>query len=163
MPNGKCKMQKCVCTSCRSREMLKNTATHFVAKIGVDTAENEPSKVCRYIHTPPTPGHKLSSENAASRPIFRPCSELSFDELTRFVSCKCVCSCRTLIRSERLCASKDARSPASFSSHALPYACKRLQMLNKNRQKNARFVPNVSSEKLEVSCGAPSSHRCSCW
>ena len=31
------------CKSCRSRKMLKNDA--LVAKFGVDTAENEPSKV----------------------------------------------------------------------------------------------------------------------
>ena len=32
-----------VCRFCRSRKMLKND--YLVAKIGVDTAENEPSKV----------------------------------------------------------------------------------------------------------------------
>ena len=29
------------------------TVYYFVAKSGVDTAENEPSKVCRYQHPPP--------------------------------------------------------------------------------------------------------------
>ena len=33
---------------CRSRKMLQNE--YLVAKIGVDTAENEPAKVCRRAH-----------------------------------------------------------------------------------------------------------------
>ena len=42
-----------VCKSCRSRKMLKNE--YLDAKIGLDTEENEPSKVCRYQPTtPPT-------------------------------------------------------------------------------------------------------------
>ena len=41
--------------------MLKHD--HLVAKIGVDTAENEPSNVCRSKQAPPTPGHKCRSDN----------------------------------------------------------------------------------------------------
>ena len=36
-----------VCTSCRSREELSNE--YFLAKIGVDTAENESLKVCQQV------------------------------------------------------------------------------------------------------------------
>ena len=39
--------------------MLQNE--YLVAKIGVDTAENEPSEVCRYQHTAPRLGHKYRS------------------------------------------------------------------------------------------------------
>ena len=45
--------------SCRSRKMLKNE--YLDAKIGLDTEENEPSKVCRYQHTLPPLGHKYRS------------------------------------------------------------------------------------------------------
>ena len=39
---------------CRSRRELSNA--HLLAKIGLDTAENEPSKVCRYQHSRPRSG-----------------------------------------------------------------------------------------------------------
>ena len=39
--------------------MLQNE--YLVAKIGVDTAENEPFKVCRSKQAPPTPGHERRS------------------------------------------------------------------------------------------------------
>ena len=35
-----------VCKSCRSRQELSNE--YFLAKFGVDTEENEPSKVCSF-------------------------------------------------------------------------------------------------------------------
>ena len=42
-----------VCKSCRSRKTLQNE--YFLAKIGLDTADIEPSKICRYLPTtPPT-------------------------------------------------------------------------------------------------------------
>ena len=48
-------VQKYVCKSCRSRQELSNE--YLLAKIGVDTAENEPPKVWRkiqfIIHSPP--------------------------------------------------------------------------------------------------------------
>ena len=34
------------CKSCRSRQELSNE--YFIAKFGVDTEENEPSKVCSF-------------------------------------------------------------------------------------------------------------------
>ena len=40
----------------------------LVAKIGVDTAENEPSKVCRYIHTPRIPGQRFRYVTLKVRP-----------------------------------------------------------------------------------------------
>ena len=44
-----------ICQSCRSHQELSNE--YFLAKIGVDTAENEPLKVWRkiqfIIHSPP--------------------------------------------------------------------------------------------------------------
>ena len=43
-----------VCKSCRSRKMLKDE--YLGAKIGLDTEENEPSKVCRYQPTTPPTG-----------------------------------------------------------------------------------------------------------
>ena len=42
-----------MCKSCRSRKTLQNE--YFLAKIGFDTADIEPSKICRYLPTtPPT-------------------------------------------------------------------------------------------------------------
>ena len=54
-----------VCKSCRSRKMQKNR--YVVAKICVDTTENEPFKVCWCIHAPPTPGHKFLSAHVSRR------------------------------------------------------------------------------------------------
>ena len=42
-----------VCQSCRSRKMLKND--YLLAKIGFDTAENEPSKVWTCLPAPSPP------------------------------------------------------------------------------------------------------------
>ena len=54
-----------VCQSCRSRKMLKNA--YLGAKIGFDTAENEPSKVWQlFIHDAPAEKKELSS--SACRP-----------------------------------------------------------------------------------------------
>ena len=38
----------------------------MVANFGVDTAENEPLKVSRYMHAPPPPGHKFRSAHKAA-------------------------------------------------------------------------------------------------
>ena len=43
--------------SCRSRNMLQNKSSN--AKIDVDTAENEPSNVCRSKHAIPTAENKF--------------------------------------------------------------------------------------------------------
>ena len=69
------------CKSCRSRKMLENE--YLDAKIGLDTEENEPSKVCRYQPTTPptvictalvTPSHDNYNLGTESYfvPIYRP-------------------------------------------------------------------------------------------
>ena len=52
---------------CRSRKMLQNE--YLLAKFGIDTAENELSKVCRSKEAIPTPGHKSGSGQGSRRAI----------------------------------------------------------------------------------------------